>query len=374
MPALFTLTEVGVKTEIAKEVTTAVVEDSIFSQFIGMGANAPIKTQDETGNLNGLADIRLRGNIRSGGVTGNQDFETNRGKLINLYQRVPLETFGNSVESGEATKILNQAKFISFRDDAKEGLTESETDKLDRIILSRASADCTCIVPAGHRGEINTASIAATDYLTVADVEEAISIAKSSKDAAGNAKPKITPYKTILTTDMHGVKIKRKIYLLFVGEASAYNLKQDPRWEEKQKAAVDIGINSTLFTGQLGVIDDCILMDIGTVTDEYAGIYTSADTGFDGQDFSAYAGSGGAKTEINILMGATAMTMPMDDGFNYYEEKYDMDRKARVGIDRNMAIAKAKFVGKTAEEIASPYHNKDFGVLALVASATKSQA
>jgi len=370
---LFTLTEVGIKTEIAKEITEAVVEDSIFSQFIGMGKNAPIKTQDESGNLNGLADIRLRGNIRSGGVQGDEDFETNRGKLVNLYQRVPLDTFGNSVRSGDAIKILSQAKFISFRDDAKEGLTESETDKLDRIILSRASDDCTCIVPAGHRGEIDTKSITATDYLTVADVEEAIALAKSSKHADGSKKPKITPYKTIMTTDIHGVKIKRKLYLLFVGEASAYNLKQDPRWSEKQEAASNIGINSTLFTGQLGVIDDCILMDIGTVTDEYAGIYTSDDKGFDDQDFSVYAGASGATTEINILMGATAMVMPMDDGFNYYEDTYDMKRKAEVGIDRNMAIEKARFEGKKAHEIASPYHQKDFGVLALVASAKKAQ-
>lgn len=373
MSQLFTLTEEGVKTEIAQEVTMAVVEDSIFSQFIGTGRNAPIKTQDETGNLNGLADIRLRGNIRSGGVQGNEDFDTNQGKLVNLYQRVALDTFGNSVKSGDAVKILNQAKFISFRDDAKEGLTESETDKLDRIILSRASDDCTCIVPAGHRGDTDTSNITATDYLTVADVEEAIALAKSSKDAAGNAKPKITPYKTIMTTDMHGVNIKRKIYLIFVGEASAYNLKQDPRWEDKQEAASNIGINSTLFTGQLGVIDDGILIDIGTVTDDYAGIYTSADTGFDDQDFSAYKGASDAKTEINILMGATAMVMPMDDGFNYYEDTYDAKRKALVAIDRNMAIEKARFKGKAPHEIASPYHDKDFGVLALVASATKSQ-
>ena len=73
-------------------------------------------------------------------------------------------------------------------------------------------------------------------------------------------------------------------------------------------------------------------------------------------------------------MGATAMVMPMDDGFNYYEDTYDMGRKVEVGIDRHMAIQKAKFVGKTAAEIASAYHNKDFGVIAFVASAAKNEA
>lgn len=372
--ALFTLSEAGVRKDIAKEITTAVVEDSIFQQFIGTGANAPIKTQNETGNINGLVDIRLRGNIRDGGVKDNEDFETNRGTLINLYQQVILETHGNSVRSGKDVKLLNQTQFINFREDAKEGLREGETDKLDRIILSRATADCTCIVAAGHRTDTTTANITATDYATVADIRDVIATAKSSKHKDGSKKPKITPYKTILTTDTHGVQIKRRIYLMFVGEATAFNLKQDPAWAEAQQAASDIGLGSPIFTGQLGVIDDCVLIDIGTVTEEYAGIYTSADTGFDGQDFSVYKGASNAKTEINILMGATAMVMPMDDGFNYYEDTYDMGRKAEVGIDRHMAIQKAKFVGKTAKEIASSYHNKDFGVVAFVASATKNEA
>ena len=87
-----------------------------------------------------------------------------------------------------------------------------------------------------------------------------------------------------------------------------------------------------------------------------------------------YAGAAGVKTEINILMGATAMVMPMDSGFNYYEDTYDMDRKAEVGIDRHMMIAKARFKGKKAHEIASAYHDKDFGIIALVASAKKNKS
>jgi hypothetical protein len=371
---LFTLSEAGVRKEIAKEITTAYVEGSIFEQFIGTGSNAPIKTQNETGNLNGLVDIRLRGNIRTGGVKDNEDFDTNEGNLINLYQQVILETHGNSVKSGKDVKLLNQTQFINFREDAKDGLTEQETDKLDRIILSRATADCTCIVPAGHRGSVDTSLITTTDYATVADVRAVIAIAKSSKNADGTAKPKVTPYKTILTTDTHGVQIKRKIYLMFVGEATAFNLKQDPSWSDAQQAASDIGLGSPIFTGQLGVIDDCILMDIGTVTDDYAGIYTSSDTGFDGQSFAGYKGASSAKTEINILMGATAMVMPMDDGFNYYEDDYDMGRKAKIGIDRHMAIQKAKFTGKTATEQATAFHNKDFGIVAFVASAAKNEA
>ena len=65
---LFTLSEPGVKKDIAKSITEAYIEGSIFEQFIGTGDNAPIKTQNETGNINGLVDMRLRANIRTGGV------------------------------------------------------------------------------------------------------------------------------------------------------------------------------------------------------------------------------------------------------------------------------------------------------------------
>jgi N4-gp56 family major capsid protein len=365
---MFTLSDDRVKHDLSREITTSVINESRFAQFIGLGNNAIIKTQKEDG-LSGTATMKYRGLIRNGGVSGDDDFDTNEGSLTYLAQTIGLESSGNSVKSGKTIKLLNQVYFENFREDAKEGLTESETDKMDRRIYSRLSDGLTNIVACNHHADADTTGIVAGDVLTVADVEEAGRRAREGKDGQGNDVPRLRPYKTIMSKDAHGVEVKREIFVMFVGSKSAWNLKQDPAWASKQESASDIGLNSPVFSGQLGVIDDVVLVQHSTVSNEYAGIYTSADTGIDGQDFSGYAGSASLKTEINLLVGATAMLMPMDTGYNYYEDKYDMDRKAKVAVDRLYGISKTRFKGKAGtDEENSIYHDKDYGVIGVVSA------
>lgn len=371
----FKLSDERVKHDLSKKITTNVMSECPFIQFMGIGDNAIIKTKEVDG-LTGTVTMKMRGLIRNGGISGDQKFEENRGSLTYLTQTVGLELKGNSVESDKNLTIIKQVQFEDFKADAEDGLTESETDKLTRMIIARGSDKCTNIVVAGHREGTACSAIATSDILSVADVVEAKRRAEEGVDAAGNPAPKLRPFKTIITKDTHGVEVKRHIYLMFVGGASAFNIKQDPLWNSKQEAAKDIGLASPIFTGQLGVIEDVVLVNIGTVSKEYAGMYTSNDTGIDGEDFSIYRGGSTeapVKTEINLLVGASAWLMPMDSGFNYYEEKFDMDRRARVGIDRYLGLQKTKFVGKAGtDETNSIYHNKDYGTIAVVASATRA--
>lgn len=365
---MYTLSDANVVHTLKREITTAVINESRFAQFIGMGNNALIKTQKEDG-LSATASMKFRGLIRNGGVSGDEDFDTNEGSLTYLTQTVSLESSGNSVKSGKSVKILSQVHFENFREDAKEGLTESETDKMDRRIYARMTAGATNIVACSNHTDLVTTNIAAGDVLTVADVEEAARRAREGKAADGSAVPRLRPIKTIVSKDAHGVEIKREIFIMFVGSRSAYNLKQDPAWQAKQEAAADTGITSFIFSGQLGIIDDVILVQHSTVSSEYAGIYTSADTGIDGQDFSSFAGAASLKTEINLLCGANAMLMPMDTGYNYYEDKYDMNRKVKVAVDRLYGLAKTKYTAKAGSpEESSIYHDKDYGVIAVVAA------
>ncbi len=366
---MFTLSDNKVVHSLIKEITTAVINESRFVQFIGMGNNAIIKTQKEDG-LSATASMKFRGLIRNGGVTGDADFDTNEGSLVYLAQTVPLESSGNSVPSGKTIKILTQIHFENFREDAKDGLTESETDKMDRRIYSRMTAGCSNIVASAHPTDLDTANIAAGDVLTVADVEEAARRAREGKDGAENDVPRLRPIKTIVSKDAHGIEVKREIFVMFVGSKSAYNLKQDPIWLAKQEAAADTGITSGVFSSQLGVIDDVVLIQHSTASAEYAGIYTSADTGIDGQDFSGYAGADALKTEVNLFVGANAMLMPMDTGYTYHEDKYDYDRKAKVAVDRLYGLAKTHYMAKAGntEEEASIYHDNDYGVIAVVSA------
>lgn len=364
----YNLSDAAARHILSKDITVAVINESKFAQYIGTGNNAIIKAQKEDG-LSATATMKFRGLIRNGGVSGDDDFDTNEGTLTYLTQTVGLESSGNSIPSGKALKILTQVHFENFKEDAKDGLEESETDKMDRRIISRLSDGCTNIVACNHHTDLTTANIVPGDVLSVADVVATVTRAKSGKDAAGNPAPRLRPYKSIITKDAHGIEVKREIYVMFIGSKSAFNIKQDPEWQSKQEAATDTGITGMIFSSQVGVIEDVVLVEQSTVSDEYAGMYTSADTGIDGQDFSIYKGTADLKTEINLLVGANAMMMPMDSGYNYFEEKYDMDRKVKVAVDRDYGIAKTKFVGKAGTpEVNSIYHNKDYGVIAVVAA------
>ena len=77
----------------------------------------------------------------------------------------------------------------------------------------------------------------------------------------------------------------------------------------------------------------------------------------------------GHKTEIALFLGATAGLLPIDEGFDYYEDDKDDGRKLEVAVDRGLGFAKAHFKGKTTEEQASEYHDKDFGSAVIVYSA-----
>ena len=369
--AYFSTTEPKVRKELGKEITKAAFEDSKWAQFIGTGENAIIKSQRENGVNGGSVTMRMRGLLRGSGVKDGEKFATAMDEIKYLSQVVQIENIGNSVESPQKIKIMKQAQFLNFREEAMDALKEWGTDRFDRKIFGRLSADLTNVVYSdingAYSGVTDGTAMTAADVLSVKDIEEAAKRARNGLDANGNAVPKLRPFRTVVESN-EGVKIKREIYVMMIGGESAQNLKNDPEWTSKQEAAASGGLNKLLFTGQLGVIDDVVLINAGTQTTEYAGILTSADTTLDGVALSGYAGgaSGEFKTEINLLLGATAGLLPMDDGWEYYDEEIDMGRRAQFGIDRDFGFAKARFVGTTSAEQSSIYHNKDYGVIGVV--------
>jgi N4-gp56 family major capsid protein len=371
--AYFSATEPKVRKELGKEITKAAFEDSKWMQFIGTGDNAIIKSQRENGVNGGSVTMRMRGLLRGAGVKDGDKFATNLDEIKYLSQTVYVENIGNAVESPKKIKIMKQAQFLNFREEAKDALTEWGTDRFDRMIFGRLSVGLTNVVysDAGgaYDGVTDGSAMTAADVLSVKDIEEAVKRARNGLDANGNAIPKLRPFKTVIN-EINGVKVKREIYVMMVGGSSAQNLKNDPEWKSKQEAGIVNGFDKPLFTGQLGVIDDVVLVQAGTNTSEYAGILTSSDTTIDGVALSGYAGAsdGSVKTEINLLLGATAGLLPMDDGFAYYDEEIDMGRRAQFGIDRDFGFAKTHYVGTTATEQATIYHDKDYGVIGVVSA------
>ena len=71
------------------------------------------------------------------------------------------------------------------------------------------------------------------------------------------------------------------------------------------------------------------------------------------------------------LAGANAKTIVgvKNGKFCVFESSEDAGRKLEVAVDRGLGFAKAHFKGKTTEEQASEYHDKDFGSAVIVYSA-----
>ncbi len=356
----FTLSTAKVKHKLALSLTVAMMKGSKWAQFMAQSDNAVIKTELNENKLAGTVTIPLQANLTGSGVEGNADFDTNEDVLNFLHQTVSLESFGNSVKSGEKLKILNQVQFVKFTSTAKSALKSWGMKKMDDTITRKLSTDATNMVISAHPDSVTPADIVKGDVFSVADVRQALDQATSGEDAEGNPRPKLRPIQVIVEKDAHGIEVTRKIYLMKVGNKSAKHIKLDPEWTALQEAATTNNLDSPLFSSKLGVVDDVVLINDGTVSDDDSGIFTS-------DQISAYAGTS-VKTEINLFLGATAVLMPMDGGFEWYEDTYDMKKKAKVGIDRDMGVAKAKFQGTTAAEKETVWHNNDYGLIVVISA------
>lgn len=357
----FTLSSAEVRHKLAEDLTVEMMAESKWKQFMGTTDFHIIKTANATdeGDLAGTVTMRMRGVLTGDGVEGNEDFNTNDEVLLHLYQTVSLDNFGNSVKSGENLRLLKQVHFTKFEKETKTGLKDWGIRKMDTRIYTDFSTNCTNVVYCGHHGSIAAADVKPGNVLTIDDILEGVRRGESGEDALGNPVPQLKPIQ-VKIDDVHGTKVTRKIYVMKIGAASSKNLKLDPRWEAMQQNASSNNLDSPLFSSKLGVVEDVILIKDGTWKKEEAGILTS-------DQIPAYAGTG-VKTEINLLLGATAGLMPMDTGFTWYEDKYDSNRKAIISVDRDFGFAKTKFQGKTTAEQASVWHNKDYGVIAIVAA------
>jgi len=357
--------------EHGREITVNYTEQSLFNPLMGSSNSAIIKTELVDKPDASIATMHMRGLIRGSGVEGNTDFDANSDSLEYLSQDIKYEVMGNQIPSKDR-RIESQSAANSFREDAKDALTDWMKDFMDRTIISRLSQDCTNIVPcsaaSGHYAANNTNSIASGDHFNTRAIDEAVRRARLGVDGAGVRHPRIRPY-VVQVGDNNGVPVYSKYYVLMVGTNSSAQLQEDPIWIANQQLAKERGDKNNIFTGQLGMHNGAIIVQADSWSVEYAGIMDSSIGSYRGASaMSTYAGVSGNKTEINLLLGATAGLLPMDDGLKYYEESYDMDRKMKVAVDRGWAFQKTCYFGTTDKQKALVWHGKDYGTMAIVSS------
>ncbi|WP_418179766.1 DUF4043 family protein [Aliarcobacter lanthieri] len=366
-----------------RQLTTKSMEMNWWNKFMNNTESAIIMTDLKTEKPNGATvQVSFRGDIEGDGVFGNQDFDQNRGKQVELTQQIDYTLFGQSMKS-KNQKIENKTVANNFRNKAHHDLPKWVAKRMDKIITAKLTEGCTnilaCSSATGFYPVNNTSNIKAGDRLSVAAIREMKQRAKNGVDGNGVNHPEIEPAFSKSITREGGIADYVDYYVLVVGQYGASQLKSDPEWIEAQKLAANRGKDNPIFTGAMGEIDGVIVFERANWSDTKSGILTSNIKEFkivsDGETltiakgFDDYAGENGHKTEISLFLGATAGLLAFEESYDYHEEDVDAKRKLVIGIDRGTGFASTRYEGKTDEEKASIYHKKDFGKGAIVYSA-----
>ena len=376
-------TDPQVRQKYGREITTKAAAMNWWNKFMNNSESAIIQTDLRTeAPEGGTVRIYFRDEIEGDGVHGNQDFDDNTGTQNTLFQDVDYTLFGQSTIS-KNKKIESKMAAENFRQKAHNDLPKWDAKRVDKIITAKLTANATNIFACSAANVLyaknGTSSIKAGDRLTVAAIKQMKANVKNSQDAEGNEHPMIEPaFKKAIKREGE-VDDYIDYYVLVVGQYGANQLKNDPEYMEMQKMAANRGNTNPLFSGAMADIDGVIIFERNNWNAKRAGIMTSDIKDFkvtvkgetvvyaDGID--GYAGASGHKTEIALFLGATAGLYPIAEQSDYYEEDKDASRKLKVAIDRGMGFAKTHFIGKTVEQQASEYHNKDFGSAVIVYSA-----
>ncbi len=354
-----------------REITAESNAMQFWGQLKGASANAIIQTELTDKEPDGTATrIYFADDVEGDGVSGNTDFADNRGSQIDLWQDVPFDVFGNSLRS-KVMSLESKKATESFRIKSKKGLTKWASLKEDKIISGKVSQNCTNIVACksdGFYNANNTNSIVAGDIFSTKSIKEAKRRATNGVDGDGKLHPVLMPYVTVRKNAM-GISIPVVYYVMPIGPAASEQLDYDPLWLEYQKTAAAKQVAELdIVSGYKGIFDGVIIVERTRWSKTQSGIITSEtpDFGDYAGNFGTYAGDSDLETEVNLLLGASAILNPQDEGFDY-KEIFDTENDKMVcRVRRGLGLEKTKFVGKTKEQMDSVYHGKDFGVIAVV--------
>nr|DAF40426.1 MAG TPA: major capsid protein [Caudoviricetes sp.] len=372
----------SVKKQVEVKIETGYWKESKLDFFMGKGKNRAIRVYP-TNTLDPYIP-RLKDKLRGDGVTGNTDFNANLDEFEVFSNTVYPKVVGNSVKSeiAQYTRLKN----IDFVAESIDGLKDWMKDRVQAHTFASLVNNFTNVVVAKNGGFYDTtsaadvraacANIVAGDTLNVKAVRRLVSMAKNGYRYNGESTFAISPLRVEMKTEK-GITFIHETYVLFVDSYQAEQLKNDPEWGEMQKQAGERGKNNNIFTGIVGTIDNCAVVDMGNWNECNVGLPTSH---FSQDKFSAfvsnaeamtlgdYSGKSDRETSIGALLGASAICNVMNDTPKIYiDEAQDLGRKTQVGIDKVIGIAKAVF-NSHKKNSQSAYNGQDFGVIGIISS------
>lgn len=373
-------TDPNVSVKIGQEIERASWLKSPFEPFVGRGNDRGVRTYIV--NDTQPYRPRLKAQLTGSGVRGNSDFDTNFDNLEILSQTIYPEVLGNAIKS--EVKHYSTIKQIDFVKESSDSLTQWITDRRDRALVCALSNDFTngvvCDATSGFKTGTSKQSISELaksitkdDKMNVKALRRAIFQARAGIKYNGAQAFPIKPIRSESVTTM-GVQVQNYSYIILLDSYAINQLKEDKEWQEIQKYAGVRGDKNALFTGLVGIIDNCPIIDMGVWTSLNVGLLNSEVSDSEFKQHiniqnhnaitppSSYAGT--TPVCIGALIGASALVMAGNDSVNFYiSESEDAGRKTICGVDRILAISKGRFISPHGMD--SVYNNTDFAVIGL---------
>lgn len=372
----------NISVEIAREIESMSWADSKWSALIGRGENRGIRTFHTQNNK--PYRPRIKAALNGEGVRGNADFDTNVDKIDIYSQTIYPMIVGNSVNS--EVKQYSSMKTIDFVREAKDSLTNWMREMRDKQFCTALANDITDCVVADKTNGVKDSSaktsvaeaskeIVQGDVLKVATIKKAIKQAKIGRTFQNIARFQMKPIKST-TTEEQGMAYTWISFVILLDTNQIYQLLADPEWREMQKYAPRDDLNR-IFTGIVGMIDGCPVLDMGCWASDVAGLVDSETpdseykASINSNNFatltmpSSYADT--QPVSIGYLIGANALLFAGADEPQFYIDGFDITRKTKVGIDRLFGIAKSKF-SPNEEGVLNRFANTDYATIGIFSS------
>ncbi|MBH0277655.1 DUF4043 family protein [Helicobacter pylori] len=352
--------------EIGREIQNASWVKSPFFSITGTGADRGVRLFS-VANQQPFRP-RIKAQLTGSGVSGNTDFEANYDNLEILSQTIYPDAFGNSLRS--KIKAYSELERIDFIKESVDSLTTWMNEERDKRIVASLTNDFTNYIY--------------NDKMNVATIRKAIFYARNGLKGDNTKAFPIKPVRASMQS-VGNVIVQNTSYIILLDSYQANQLKADSEFKELRKLYAFAGEDKgMLYSGLLGVIDNCPVIDAGVWNKLNVGMPNSTVSD---SDFSRYVNKANANNlvtpsqlkekekvkvkekEISIgcLIGASAVLLAGSKETRFYiDETVDAGRKSLVGVDCLLGVSKAKY--QSTDGVVTPYDNQDFAVIGLVSN------
>ncbi|GAA7167096.1 hypothetical protein HpBGD52_00040 [Helicobacter pylori] len=359
--------------EVGREIQNASWVKSPFFSITGTGADRGVRLFSVASQQ--PFRPRIKAQLSGSGVSGNTDFEANYDNLEILSQTIYPDAFGNSLRS--KIKAYSELERIDFIKESVDSLTTWMNEERDKRIVASLTNDFT--------------NYLYNNTMNVATIRKAIFHARNGLKSDNSKAFPIKPVRATMQS-VGNVVVQNTSYIILLDSYQANQLKADSEFKELRKLYAFAGEDKgMLYSGLLGVIDNCPVIDAGVWNKLNVGMPNSTVSD---SDFTRYLNKANVNSivtpqqlknkikennkeqqqllkekekEISIgcLIGASAVLLAGSKETRFYiDETVDAGRKSLVGVDCLLGVSKARY--QSTDGVLTPYDNQDYAVIGLV--------